>query len=398
MPKTELGALLISRGLISRPQLDRALERQREFGGRLGTCLMEIGALGEDVLLSVLSGQLGVPHATRSDLASVPPELLALLPASTALNCSAVPFRLSADRVDIALLDPGDLALEDELSFSLGRRIHPHLATELRIVEALHRHYGGAIPLRFRHLLDHEHPGPKATAPQAKVSPVPQRLRPGSEDEGSSHQPHFAPPPAERRSIALTQEERDALAASRGSMRVAASVAHDPEASASKLDSGQFGQMLSEAETASQIGAALLDSLSKRFPRVLLYRVSSGRDEVSGWTGRGDHIDAEWLRHYSVGLHQATVFRELAGGVPFFAGHLEATPAHVALARCWDGSLERECLFLPVKVRGRLVCAVYVDQGGAGLSSTDLDLLKRVGKMASLAFERCILRRKLQTT
>ncbi|MFQ5527523.1 MAG: hypothetical protein ACE5GX_14830 [Thermoanaerobaculia bacterium] len=400
MSRTELGGLLTSRGLISRSQLDRALERQQSFGGRLGTCLLEIGAISEEVLLTVLSDQLRVPTAAKTDLEDLSADMIALLPPETALNCSAVPFRQSAGRIDVALLDPGDLALEDELSFSIGKRIRPHLASELRIIEALHRYYGGAKPLRFGSLMDRighsaEHDPNGADSP--RPSPVPEYLRPGAEDDKPSRQPVFEPPHFDRQSIPLTQEERTALEATR---RPAFSTAPRPGSQVGRVvyDQSEFGHYLSGAETATQIGAALVDALSEHFPRVLLFRVSSSQGEVGGWMSHGPEIDLEWFRHYSVGLHQATVFRDLAEGNPMFIGRLEPTPAHQALARCSNGLIDRECLFLPVNVRGRLVCAVCLDRGDVGLHDVDANFLKRVAKMAALAFERCILRRKLQTT
>jgi general secretion pathway protein E len=57
---TVIGALLLQRGLISQPELDKALAFQAQFKGRLGSILIRLGALSEDALLPVLSAQLGL--------------------------------------------------------------------------------------------------------------------------------------------------------------------------------------------------------------------------------------------------------------------------------------------------------------------------------------------------
>ena len=57
-----IGRMLIDRGLISATDLDQSLSFQREFGGRLGSILVRLGALSEDALLPVLS------HQTEVDL------------------------------------------------------------------------------------------------------------------------------------------------------------------------------------------------------------------------------------------------------------------------------------------------------------------------------------------
>ncbi len=397
MPKTELGSLLIARELLTEKQLEKALERQRSFGGRIGTCLLETGALDEDDLLGVLSDQLQVPAASAWDLEELSPELLELLPKATALNCSAVPFRQSAGRVDVALLDAGDFVLEDELSFSIGKRIRPHIANELRVVEALHRYYGGAIPLRFRSLLDSLEVAPPPAEEGSDLSPVPAYLRPGKSEGAPTRKPDYPPPKFDKQAIPLTPEERVALEASRVTRAQRKADSIDLVRSPDDEDREAYGRRLSEAETASQIGAALIQFLARRFPSILLFRVSSGSEEVTGWMSHGTELNLEWFRHYSVGLHHSTVFRGLSEGAGTFLGRLEKTPAHRALARCWDGSLDHNCLLLPVSIRRRLVCVAYADTGDVELREADLESLRKVAKKTALAFERCILRRKLQT-
>ncbi len=402
MAKSELGVVLSSHGWITADQLRDGIERQRHFGGRIGTCLLETRALTEAQLLQALSEQLDLPTASRTDLARAPSEVVELLPAGVAIRCAAVPFQKSGSQIDVALLDAGDLALEDELSFSLGSRIRAHVASEAAIVEALHRHYGAPVPLRFRALLDLlGGNGARARAEgdegaSAAHTPIPASLR-ADAPERTERTLTKAPPKFERRTIPLTDAEREALEASRLSIQAPGGELAPPEpATSGTALEAEFAERLSRAETASQIGAFLTRTLVRHFERVLLYRVSSSRDEVSGWIGEGPGIDFEWLRHYSVGLHQATVFRHLAEGARLYAGRLDRTPAHEALARCWGGQLDHECLLLPIRVRQRLACVLLADKGKRGLSGVDLDLLQRLATKTSLAFERCILRRKMQ--
>ncbi|MDM8546213.1 GspE/PulE family protein [Candidatus Venteria ishoeyi] len=57
----QLGERLQQQGLINAQDLQRALEFQNRFGGRLGAVLVRIGAISEDALLRVLSEELGLP-------------------------------------------------------------------------------------------------------------------------------------------------------------------------------------------------------------------------------------------------------------------------------------------------------------------------------------------------
>jgi hypothetical protein len=150
----KLGQLLVARGWITVQQLTRALQNQSVVGGRLGTCLIEIDAISEDLLLKGLSEQLGVPAASLDDLRGVPEEVLALLPEKLARRCRAVPFRVEGSRLDLAMMDARNLSCQDEIAFATGKRVKIHVAHELRVFEGLERYYREESPSRFSLLVD----------------------------------------------------------------------------------------------------------------------------------------------------------------------------------------------------------------------------------------------------
>jgi hypothetical protein len=150
----KLGQLLVARGWITVQQLTRALQNQNAVGGRIGTCLLEMDVLGEDLLARSLSEQLGVPAAVIEDLRGIPDEVLRLIPEKLARRCRAVPFRVAGGRLDVAMQDPRNLVCQDEIAFACGRRVKVHVLHELRIFEALQRYYREECPSRYSLLLD----------------------------------------------------------------------------------------------------------------------------------------------------------------------------------------------------------------------------------------------------
>ena len=150
----KLGQLLVARGWITVQQLTRALQNQGVVGGRLGTCLLEMDAVGEDNLLRALSEQLGVPAVSLDDLRGIPEEVLALVPDKLARRCRAVPFRLEGSRLDLAMMDARNLACQDEIAFATGKRVKVHVAHELRILEALEKYYKEECPSRYGLLVE----------------------------------------------------------------------------------------------------------------------------------------------------------------------------------------------------------------------------------------------------
>ncbi|HTG36802.1 MAG TPA: hypothetical protein VLB76_28125 [Thermoanaerobaculia bacterium] len=150
----KLGQLLVARGWITVQQLTRALKNQNVVGGRIGTCLLEMDAISEELLLKGLSEQLGVPSAAADDLRGIPDEVLGLIPEKLARRCRAVPFSVELGRLDLALMDPRNLSAQDEIAFASGKRVKVYVAEELRVLEALDKYYHEECPSRFGMVLD----------------------------------------------------------------------------------------------------------------------------------------------------------------------------------------------------------------------------------------------------
>jgi hypothetical protein len=204
----KLGQLLVARGWITVQQLTRALKNQNVVGGRIGTCLLEMDAISEELLLKGLSEQLGVPSAAADDLRGVPDEVLGLIPEKLARRCRAVPFRVELGRLDLALMDPRNLSAQDEIAFASGKRVKVYVAEELRVMEALDKYYHEECPSRFGMVLDRlnrarflwEKPAAERTEPAAEMltsldSPFDNRLAAPPKIQLPPHLPELEPLP-----------------------------------------------------------------------------------------------------------------------------------------------------------------------------------------------------------
>ena len=77
-----LGELLVDRGIVSAADIHKALAFQDQFGGRLGSILVRLGAVSEETLLPVLADQLGVPLLAGSEWPEQPEAIRELLAGS----------------------------------------------------------------------------------------------------------------------------------------------------------------------------------------------------------------------------------------------------------------------------------------------------------------------------
>lgn len=137
-----LGEMLLEAGLIDRFQLDSALSMQRNLGGRIGSALVKLGYLPEDTILEFLQSQAKFARIALADL-EIPPELLGLLPAEQMLHLLVIPVEMRRQGKEkilrIAMTDPTNLPLIDDLQFATGCRVLPVLASEEEIRQALHK-------------------------------------------------------------------------------------------------------------------------------------------------------------------------------------------------------------------------------------------------------------------
>src|SRR5262249_15143611 len=89
------------------------------------------------------------PLPPKEWLDSPDPMALAALPRELAVRHLAMPLRLDADGLHVALLDPAERRGTGELSRAARRPLGPYVLPELRLRYVLERHLGVARPLRF---------------------------------------------------------------------------------------------------------------------------------------------------------------------------------------------------------------------------------------------------------
>jgi type IV pilus assembly protein PilB len=135
-----LGELLIEKGVLTADQLEAALVQQRQQRRPLGQVLLAQGLVDEKALASVLSLHFDVPQIDFAR-ARVEKDALALIPESYAREHTILPVRLEKDELQVATVDPGDLALFAELKVLTRKRIKPVLGVRSEIERAIGQFY-----------------------------------------------------------------------------------------------------------------------------------------------------------------------------------------------------------------------------------------------------------------
>ncbi len=137
----KLGQMLLKAGIIDQQQLDSALEHQRNEGGRLGYNLVKMNLVTEEKLNDYLARQNRI-EAVNIDSIKIPQEVLNLVSAKLALRYEVVPVEKEGRKLVVAMADPQNLFTIDDLRFSLGMEIEPHICASSMIQRALGKFYG----------------------------------------------------------------------------------------------------------------------------------------------------------------------------------------------------------------------------------------------------------------
>ena len=146
-----IGELMVSQGLLDEALLEQALSAQLVHGGRIGTNLVEVGAVGIETLAAALGEQHGVPVADATMLNQIASETLRIVPKQICSRYGVLPLRYeSPSKLHLAMLDPQKLDVVDEVGAIIGVAVViPYLVPELRLHHFLEVHHQIPRPKRF---------------------------------------------------------------------------------------------------------------------------------------------------------------------------------------------------------------------------------------------------------
>ena len=138
-----IGTYLLLDGLISRVQLNQALDIARRTGVRLGQALINRGFITDDQLYRYLAKQSSLPLVDL-DALSIDFKLANSLPHAFARQNGVLPIERSSGTITLATVDPFNTAGVDQTRLRLGEKISLVLVTESDFEAALERLFKGS--------------------------------------------------------------------------------------------------------------------------------------------------------------------------------------------------------------------------------------------------------------
>jgi hypothetical protein len=143
----KLGELLKDAGLIDDFQLETALSHQRNWGGKLGAVLVELGFAREEDVAKIIAEKLKIPYANLFE-PEIPEAVIKLIKEDVAKKYVVMPVKKESGSLVVAMSDPLDIGVIDVLRFITGLNIKPALALDSEIKLAVRKYYGHELVVR----------------------------------------------------------------------------------------------------------------------------------------------------------------------------------------------------------------------------------------------------------
>ena len=419
----KMGEMLVEARLLTPAQLTEALRNQVNFGGSLGTNIIDMGFLEEEDLAEFSSRQLGLPCATTEELMSVSPDVIRLVPKELAEKYMIIPLSREKKRLTLAMLDPSDLSIIDEISFVTGYFIIPVIAPELRLLQALEKHYDIKRNPRFIQLADRskerqrlrrqeiadEEALIEAELIDLSLQQEMEEFIEVMEETGPPAEPVRIEPPigepvavepelasaAEAEPLWVVPGETEPVSAE---SPIAEPVEVEPEITAAfaaepvRFTMESLSEALAETKDRDDIADMLVAYLGQEFNRVVLFMVKG--TVVCGWRALRDNKAIPGIEDLQISLDVPSVLKVVADGKSFYLGAIPDTPDNAGMLAGIGGDAPSSVLLIPLMLMGRVIAIVYLDGGKMPVAIRLADVQKLVGK-AAIAFEILILKNKI---
>lgn len=136
----QLGELLLEKGIISKEQLNKALEIQKERGGLIGQILVGLQYATEEEIAQALTVQYGFPYLPLSNY-EIDSELVKLIPENVAKQYNLIPIDKIGTSLTIAMGNPLNYQAVEDIELITNCKIQIFVSTITDITNAITKYY-----------------------------------------------------------------------------------------------------------------------------------------------------------------------------------------------------------------------------------------------------------------
>src|SRR4029078_3152086 len=145
MAHRRIGQVLVDMGFVTDEQQELLVDEQHEHPGQLlGKVAIDMGLINEEQLVQARAEQLSLQTTSISEI-TIKKDVLGMVTAPMAQMYRIVPVEFDGDTLTVAMCDPQNLSVQDELRTFLGFNIRVVVTAESSMMSALGRYYGESV-------------------------------------------------------------------------------------------------------------------------------------------------------------------------------------------------------------------------------------------------------------
>ncbi len=135
-----LGELLIERKIISKEQLNKALEMQKERGGLIGEVIVELGLAKEENIAQAITAQYSFPYLPLANY-EIEAEILKIIPKNVCSQYCLIPVDKIGNNLTLAMSNPLNKEAVEDIEEITKCNVQVFVATTTDVRNAIAKYY-----------------------------------------------------------------------------------------------------------------------------------------------------------------------------------------------------------------------------------------------------------------
>jgi hypothetical protein len=425
--KVRMGEYLIDKGIITGAELELALHRKIIYGGRIGTNLVKLGLISEDVLISLLQVIKNAKGINLRKVGEIARSVITSLNRETAIKYKCIPFEITGSRMKIAgidILKPEEIR---DIEHITGKTISQYIFPEIQWVDTMKAYYD-FDPSAEENILNGKGIQKPASPEDKEILPLLKEkerendlqkiLEDFDNDLAIKSGPAFSDlkemenylekdsslfAPAETGDILpektqsldelLSEEDfftdyRERTGWKRPKVVDRSTPAVEP------ISLGEATMMLARATNREQVAITMLTLACNYVDDAVLFFINP--EELKGWMGMGRTVDKNTIREFTFSLLADSFFLDMIKASSIYCGPAAISNNNRAIFKLLNTSWPQEICLLPIIVQNRIVSLLYMANYQSEISKQAVINMQLFTKKAAISFEILIFRMKSQ--
>lgn len=385
--KKRLAETLVEEGLITEAQLQSSLQRQLVMGGKIGTNLIELKYITDEQLEKALSKTYMIPHVFADAFLDIPSDTIHSIPKEIAIRHRIIPVKKEHKNIIIAMENPNDVGVIDELSFMTGCRITTVVASEVKIALALEKYYEHPRDLRYIEI-----------------------LRPREEEfviERNLAISDYVPSPTTENKKEAKEEEESGWLSDMEPLDLLETYTPKEVPVAEKVVEKEFTKpvpreitlqetvhKLTSIETRDEAIEAVIDYISQYVDNVVFLVTSIV--EAKAWKAKCKGVPYGNISDLKVNFGGPSVFLTVKNSEQAYYGEITSFPFDEDFLSKIGRKRPLRVYLVPIMVKTKLVSILYLDNGNKDIPSERIGEINSLIEKLSIAFEILLLKKKAE--